>query len=326
MPSRRALFAPLAALALAACADASAPSAGGVQSVGLKVDRVVLVSVDGLRADALAHMPQLRALADQGEWTDSMRTVLPSLTVPAHLSMLSGRDVTAWGVGSNTLDSTAAKKVVYAGMSTIFDWVRGIGRTAEAVAGADLIAPDLVSSAQSFFGVDTLIATDVDGAAIERTAASRLADDAPLGLLFVHFPDVDLAGHQYGWIVPGVERAAGGDSLGTEYLSAVQHVDSAIARLHAALAPEIAAGHAALVVTADHGGGHGEGCTAGVPAYREHCTAAAGDMTVPFVVIAAGLPARRLPGTPTVTQVGPTVGALLGAWVPSVAAAAIRLM
>ena len=323
---RRSLLALGALVALGTgCNEPLPPIGGAMSTVAVHVPRVVLVSVDGLRGDALARMPQLRALADGAAWTDSLHTVVPSLTVPGHLSMLSGRDMTTWGIASNTLDSAAAMRVVFSGMTTIFEWARSAGLRAEAVAGASLISPDLVSGAQQFFGVDTLIATSLDGADIARTAVARYQGATAPSLLFVHFPDVDLAGHASGWIVPGVQSAAGTDSLGTRYLAAAQHVDSAIARLHAAMADDIAAGRAALVVTADHGGGHGEGCTAGVPAYREHCSSNPGDVLVPFVLVARDQPAGRMPTGAVITQVGPTVAAMLQLTVPTQAAGSLRV-
>ena len=89
--------------------------------------------------------------------------------------------------------------------------------------------------------------------------------------------------------------------------------------------PALDSGTVVLVVTADHGGGHGEGCTAGVPAFREHCTSAPGDEMIPFVAVSRGITPRRLPAGTTIMQVGPTVGALLGARVPSGTAGKMKL-
>lgn len=312
---------PLLLLLAASACGSDLPTAGTVRRVtGVAPARVVLVSVDGLRGDALAAMPRLRALAARGAWTDSMTSVLPSLTVPGHLSMLSGRDVTRWGIRSNDLDSTAAMRFVFSGASTMFDWTRGAGRSTEAIAGASLIGDAVLADAQKFFGVDTLIATDTRAEAIADRAVARLTSAAGRGapsLLFVHFPDVDLAGHDSGWIVPGAHGPRGEDVLAPTYLAAAARVDSAIGRLADALATGLDSGTVALVVTADHGGGHGEGCVEGMPAEREHCTAAPGDELIPFVAVARGVTPHRLPAGARLVQVGPTVGALLRVWMPA---------
>ena len=306
------VFALAGLVAASACEPLLAPAPSPLPTV----ERVVLVSVDGLRADAAMRMPALGELRARGLWTDSMRTVLPALTVPGHLSMFSGRDVTTIGIRDNSLDTTAVVGWYVNGVSTVFDWVRGGGGRTVAIAGASLVPEDLRADAERFFGVDTLIATELDAGAVADRAIEELEHgDAP-ALLFVHFSDADLAGHDHGWIVPGVHGAEGGDSLGVSYMDAVMRVDAALARLAAALAPAIDSGVVALVVTADHGGGAGEGCVTDVPAWREHCTAALGDELVPFVAVARDVAPGRIARTTRVTQVGPTGGALLGAWRP----------
>ena len=275
----------------------------------LRVSQVVLVSVDGLRGDALSEMPSLSALLPGAVWTGRARSVEPAVTLPAHLSMLTGRDVTELGVVSNTLDASAATALIFGGVSTVFDWIDG---TSDAVVGASLLPSADLESARALLSLRRLVAVGLDDAAIMDAALAALqAPDAP-ALLFVHLPGVDFAGHQYGWVT-----TTGNDVvLGAQYLAAVRHSDAQIARLHSALSSAIASGTAALVVTADHGGGHGTGCGT-APAEQEHCTAHPGDQLVPLVVIASGATARELQGEPLITQVGPTVGALLGAQIPS---------
>ena len=308
-------------LTLGGCTDALPTGS----EVGATAARVVLVSVDGLRGDAMKHMPHLAALAAAGASTDAMTTVLPSLTVPGHLSMLSGRDVTRYNITSNALDSTAAMRFAFSGSTTVFDWVRGSHKSTEAITGASLIGNAVVSDARDFFGVDSLVATDTRAEVIADRTLARLASGHAPSLLFVHFPDVDLAGHDGGWLVPGVTSLAGGDSLAPAYLLAARRVDDAIARIETALRPGLDSGNVVLVITADHGGGHGEGCVSGVPAFKEHCTSAPGDELIPFVAVGRGIAPHRLSAGARITQVGPTVGALLRVRVPSGTAAGLRL-
>jgi predicted AlkP superfamily pyrophosphatase or phosphodiesterase len=320
-PLRR--VAPLAlALAVGACSDAAAPSDS---TPAVAPARVVLVSVDGLRGDAMAHMPQLAALAATGASTDAMSSVLPALTVPGHLAMFSGRDVTRAGITSNALDTTAAMRFVFSGASTVFHWVHTAGGTSEAIAGASLFGSAMLSDAREIMGLDSLVATDTRADAIADRVLARIGAGRAPDLLFVHFPDADLAGHEHGWVVPGVTTLTGRDSLSPSYLDAARRVDAAIGRVAAALRPAMEAGEVVLVVTADHGGGSGEGCVAGVPSFREHCTAAPGDELIPFVMVGRGIAPRRLPAGMHLTQVGPTVSALLGVPARNAQATAVRL-
>ncbi|NUO63061.1 MAG: sulfatase-like hydrolase/transferase [Gemmatimonadaceae bacterium] len=285
------------------------------------VDRVILVSVDGLRGDAMAHMPALSALRDRGLWTDSMRTVLPSLTGPGHLSMLTGRDVSALGITSNDLDVRNALALQMNGASTVFAWVHGAGGTSAAVAGAALVPPQQIADAQRLFAVDTLMAADLAEDSVRAQAVTLLTAAHAPTLLFVHFSGADLAGHDSGWIVPGAKSADGADVLAPYYLAAAARVDTAIAGIWSAIAADVEAGRAALIVTADHGGGHGDHCVATpeVPGFREHCTAAGGDVRIPFVLVAKGVAHSKLPASARITQVAPTIAKLLDIWRPTTA-------
>jgi arylsulfatase A-like enzyme len=145
-----------------------------------------------------------------------------------------------------------------------------------------------------------------------------MRSDTALRMIFVHFPDADFAGHTYGWI--GSDGA-----LTPAYRAALARMDTAIAMLWNEIAPAVDAGHTAFIITADHGGGHGEGCNTGEAATHTHCTAHPGDRTVPFVLVARDAEVGRLDGAPSITQVGATVGALLGIPVPERAERAIEL-
>ena len=310
MSSLRSIVPALAAVVAAGCAELKmAP----VTEYPVTARRVILVSLDGVRADALQHLPTVLALTQRAVWTDAMQTVLPALTLPAHLSMLSGRDVTQYGITHNTMDAGIAAVMRLNGITPMFAWARAGEMRSAAIAGMSLIPPAQRAEAQSFFAVDTLVATDGDAPVIASAALALLRADTTVRMMFIHVPDADFAGHTYGWI---------GDDGGhtPAYRAALAHVDSAIATLWREIAPSVDAGNTALIVTADHGGGHGEGCSTGEIATHTHCTAHPGDRLVPFVMVARDVMPARLIGDVVITQVAPTVGALLGLPIPERAA------
>ena len=53
---------------------------------------VILISIDGLRPDAIEQFgaPTLQRLMNEGTYSLKARTILPSSTLPSHTSMLSG--------------------------------------------------------------------------------------------------------------------------------------------------------------------------------------------------------------------------------------------
>ena len=315
MASLRNTFPALAALALAGCAELKmAP----VEEYPVTAQRVILISIDGARADALPHLATVASLTGRAVWTDAMQTVLPALTLPAHLSMLSGRDVTQYGITQNAMDAGIAAVMRLNGMSPMFEWARIANMRSAAVAGMSLIPAAQRAEAQAFFGVDTLVATDGDAPALASAAIALLRADTSVRMMFIHFPDADFAGHTYGWI--------GSDGAHTPaYRAALARVDSAIATLWSEIASSVDAGHTALIVTADHGGGHGEGCNTGEAPTHTHCTAHAGDRLIPFVLVAKAATPGRLGGDLQITQVAPTVGALLGLPLPERAARPVEL-
>lgn len=308
----------LPALALVAVAGCGELKMAPVEEYPVTAQRVILISIDGARADALPYLPTLVALTGRAVWTDAMHTVLPALTLPAHLSMLSGRDVTQYGITQNAMDAGIAAVMRLNGMTPMFEWARMANMRSAAVAGMSLIPAAQRAEAQAFFGVDTLVATDGDAPALTTAAIALLRADTSVRMMFLHFPDADFAGHTYGWI--------GTDGAHTPaYRAAVARVDSAIATLWSEIASSVDAGHTALIVTADHGGGHGDGCNTGEIATHTHCTAHPGDHLVPFVLVARGATPGRLANESTLTQVAPTVGALLGLGIPERAARPVEL-
>lgn len=294
---------PLAAVLLAACQPADAPT----ESVPLpKVSQVLLVSVDGLRGDALAAMPNLRALEPRAAWTDALETVVPALTGPAHLALFTGADVTKFGVTTNGLNASVGAALLLNGATSMFRWTADRDAGTAAVVSAAFIPPADLASARALLGLDTILTVTADpDSLMDRAVALLNAPGAP-AVVFVHLPSVDEAGHAHGWL------DAGG-ALGAAYRAEVGRVDAALGRAWSAIAARVDAGDVAFVVTADHGGGQGEACVAGIAATHEHCTAHAGDRQVPLVMVGTPVAARRLPAGSRLTQVAPTIAGMLKA-------------
>jgi hypothetical protein len=87
--------------------------------------RVLILSIDGLRPDAipLAPMLNLKALMQNGAYSLFAQTIHPSATLPAHVSMLSGQCPDKHGVDWN--DYLPEKG--YAQVTDIFDLAHEAG-------------------------------------------------------------------------------------------------------------------------------------------------------------------------------------------------------
>src|SRR5688572_28993192 len=67
-------------------------------------DHVVIISLDGLRPDAIAKFgaQSLQRLMREGRFTLQAQTILPSKTLPSHTSMLTGVDADKHGITWNS--------------------------------------------------------------------------------------------------------------------------------------------------------------------------------------------------------------------------------
>jgi hypothetical protein len=220
---------------------------------------VVVISVDGLRADAVAAAPAetLIGLACSGAYSLAAQTILPSLTLPAHASMVSGYEPEQHGL---LHDYYLADRWIE--VPTVFSVAAEAGRRVAIVVGkqklVQLAPPGTYDSFEWVTGGDAAV---VD-AAIAAAAGG-------FDVLFVHLPALDYAGHGSGW-------------MSETYRAQLRTTDAEIARLVAAL--PIAA---TVIVTADHGG-HGNG----------HGSAFFTDTTIPWIVAGAGVRAGLRLETP----------------------------
>ncbi len=180
-------------------------------------------------------MPKLVDLARCGAACWSARTVIPSVTLPAHTSMLRGVDPTVHGIVDNdatetTCDTPSVLRHARAkGLRTaaVYAWTP-MNATIESNATTERIVFDS--------GYDPADDEHVTLAALDILTNDR-AD-----LLFVYLVEGDLAGHDHGW-------------MSDQYLRALSRLDAKLGRLIDALGPDDS-----VLVTTDHGGlGHDHG-------------------------------------------------------------------
>ena len=64
--------------------------------------RTVLIVVDGMRPDAIAAMPRVQKLLKNASYTMTATTVMPSVTLPCHMSLFHSVDPSRHGTTTNT--------------------------------------------------------------------------------------------------------------------------------------------------------------------------------------------------------------------------------
>lgn len=249
---------------------APANQAGQVPEATGLTSHVLVISVDGLRPDAIERFgaSTLQRLIREGSYTLAASTILPSMTLPSHTSMLTGLPPERHQVLWNNVLTADAELIP---LPTVFGIARAKGfRTAAFFSKAKfqpLQQPGTLDYSQAPGGWFGRWSADRTVSDVER----HLATSRP-HLLFVHLSDPDGAGHQSGWMSP-------------EYARAVMVADKGISRLLAAADRAYGSGNYTAIVTADHGG-HG----------FDHGSDDVRDVTIPWIAWGRGVRPGELPG------------------------------
>jgi predicted AlkP superfamily pyrophosphatase or phosphodiesterase len=276
----------------AGCAPPPRPAAPARTPPGRVTDHVVIISVDGLRPDAIERFGAvtMQRLMREGSYAPDAQTILPSTTLPSHTSMLTGVDP---GVHGITWNSDEIEKLGYVHVPTVFGLARAAGFRTAAFFGKSKLnhvhAPHTVDYIHS---LDSSLPWRHSGRRTARAVAQHLARERP-NLLFVHLVEADYAGHLFGW-------------MGRAYGNAVAEADAAVAALLAQADARFGRGQYTVILTADHGG-HG----------RTHGTDLAEDTTIPWIVWGEGVRGgTKLSFGVRTTDTAATVLWLLGVAVP----------
>ena len=226
-----------------------------------RATRVLILSIDGLRpnAIALAPMPNLLALMQSSAYTLTAQTVYPSVTLISHASMLVGVCPSKHGVDWN--DYLPEKG--FAQGTDLFDLAHAAGlQTAMYVGKQKLRQITEPASLDSFVYIN-----DRDLVIAEQLLANFPED---FGLLFVHFPTPDGMGHEYGW-------------MSEEQLSVIRRADEALGEILGALDARGLRDETLIIITADHGGHE-----------TTHGSRLPEDMTIPWFASGPGIQPKQL--------------------------------
>lgn len=197
------------------------------------IRHAIIISIDGLRPDVAlrARTPNIRRLVASGSFTFWARTVPQSITLPSHTSMLTGVRPERHGVLWNgDLPEPHFPKV-----PTIFEVAKAGGLTTAMVAGKTKFVTLARPGSIDWENVNK--ATDDE---VGSRAAVVLREHQP-GLMVVHFPGADAAGHSKGWGSP-------------DQIAAVEVIDRSLGVLLDALEETRLRDSTLVILSADHGG------------------------------------------------------------------------
>lgn len=217
-------------------------------------DRVVLISFDGLRPDAInigQHTAFAKIIAE-GASTMNAKTVLPSVTLPSHVSMLTGVTPAHHHVLENNWFPWSPKVNV----TTLFQRVKRNGLGTAFICGKEKLGvlniPGSIDKYE-FLPFHLGVEKDITGAAL------AILKDPQINLLFIHYPFPDYGGHKYGWMTG-------------EYLALVNRMNIELNKLLNGILQDTIH-KTVLIVTSDHGGHD-----------KTHGTDSKEDRTIPWIV------------------------------------------
>src|SRR5262245_24870919 len=207
--------------------------------------KVALISIDGLRADAVSaeNTPNIWALAARGAYSCSAQTIFPSNTLPGHASMLTGVEPLVHGVTFDEYSDTFQFST-----PTALSLVHAAGKRSVMVVGKEKFRQLLTTGSVDSFTWSKYGDDDIVNEAIVQMQTG-------FDFLFVHLPQVDQVGHFSGWMSP-------------EYIAQVKTADAAFGRLSTYLPVGTT-----IILTSDHGG-----------AQKVHGTTAKTDLTIPWII------------------------------------------
>ncbi len=240
--------------------------------------RVLLILVDGMRPDALPKTPNAKKILERCTYVFEAQTVMPSVTLPCHMSLFHSVDPLRHGTTTNT----------YAPQ------VRPVRGLCEVLAAndkkcaffynweelRDLTRPGTLVF--SCFSSGEKLGYDRANGIVSRAAAEYLTNNY-IDFAFLYLGYTDMAGHRYGW-------------MSDEYIKAMDDSFESIGQVLAALPDDYT-----VIVTADHGG-HG----------RMHGTDLPEDMTIPIMILGKNLETGKTVKDPRIKDIAPTVAKLLG--------------
>ncbi|HMO55907.1 MAG TPA: alkaline phosphatase family protein [Roseiflexaceae bacterium] len=215
---------------------------------------VILVMTDGVRPDALDAVPcpTFDTLRAGGASTLNARSVMPSVTLPCHMSIFHSVPPERHGITTNLYIPMARP------LPGLIETLHAAGKRSALIHNweplRDINRPETL--AFSYYREPPNDHTFDDAVAAEGVAAITSGE---FDFIFIYLGGVDIAGHVYGWMSDG-------------YLTQLTHLDAALGRITAAMPA-----HASIIVHSDHGGHE-----------RTHGTESPEDMTIPW--IAAGPP------------------------------------
>ena len=237
--------------------------------------KVLLILVDGMRPDAIKDLPEVKKYIENSAYTFTAETVMPSVTLPCHVSLFHSVEPSRHGTTTNDY---APQVRPIAGLIDVLKANRmknGFFYSWEQL--REVYRPGAVAVSKYFSG----------GFKDYETADNVITEEAirylpELDFVFLYLGSPDAYGHKFGW-------------MSEEYMKSVKHNWECILK-----ATEAAGDDYTVIVTADHGGHN-----------RSHGTDMPEDMTIPVIVKNSNIPCGEIGEKVSILDLAPTIAKLM---------------
>ena len=243
--------------------------------------KVLLILSDGVRPDSFGPVAGLddysSVLLEHSWYSMKTQTVMPSVTLPCHMSLFHSVPPQRHGILSNTYVPQVRP------VRGLYEVLRAAGKKNGIVYDweelRDLSRPDSIANA-IFMSGHVYDYYNTCEKLTER-AIEYINSDNP-DFVFYYYGLTDAVGHGSGW-------------MGDEYMKAVQKVWKLIEKLTTSIE-----GYT-VIFTADHGGHN-----------RSHGSEMPEDMTIPLIISDPSLDKKEIENA-SILDIAPTIAAILGA-------------
>lgn len=241
--------------------------------------KVILISIDGLRSDGMRACgnPYVHEMEKMCAYTYDARSLMPTVTLPCHFSMIHSVIPQRHGILTNTYVPQVRP------VKGIFEKIREAGGTSAMYYGweemRDMALPGALTYAVY---MAESVAESVDTLLTEE-AAARIRTDKP-DFVFLYLVETDSGGHGGGW-------------MSAEYMRRASIALDCTKRIMEEFGDEYT-----VLVTSDHGGHD-----------RVHGTDMPEDMVIPLFCRGEGFtPGETLGENISLLDIAPTIAKIMG--------------
>ncbi len=243
------------------------------------MEKVILISIDGMRPDGFlqcAH-PFAQRMMELGAYTLNARTVVPSVTLPCHMSLFHSVTPQRHGISTNLYMPMVRP------FNGLFEQLRTFRKVSAMYYGWEPLRDVARPESLKFATYLNAYAEDNTDTALTDLALERIRKSKP-DFVFLYMVETDeKGGHDNGW-------------MSQAYLDCIHTAIDNVRRVYEECGTEYT-----IIVTADHGGHD-----------RTHGTQLPEDMTIPQFYIGPRFTPGQVLNNVSILDTTPTIADLMG--------------